>query len=407
MLVARVVSLLVSFFTAIYVIRYLGPHNYGLLSYALSFVSLFGFLSSFGIDQVVYRELVKRPEDEAKILGSGFIIRFGMGFFTTILTILGAYLIGANQIELILISVISLTLVGGAWQISIYAFQARVESRYPAWITLGIGIILAAVKLTLVYFDQGIIYFALVLVLESILYAVCFVFMYQWRYGGILRWRPDTSTILFLLKAGFPLMLSIGSMALYARIDQVMLIHYLDATAVGIYDAAVRLSDVWYIIPTVLVGSLFPAIVNARSVAAHLFVKRIRMLALFLVLLNILIIVPTLIAAPFIVQLLYGEAFAATADVLGLYIWSLIGYGLGQLMYAYLLAEHYLYIYLATTLGTMALNVLLNLWLIAAYGLAGAALATLIAYSCIPLIPFLFKKIRVQLLTPSKANHTL
>lgn len=397
-LAARVSSLIVAFFTTIYVIRYLGPENYGTLSYAVSFVSLFGFIATLGIDSIVYRELVKRPEDEAKILGSALGLKLIGGTIAVLITIITALYIGATQIELILISIVSLTLLGASLQIITYAYQARVQSKYPAIITFSISIILAIAKLLVIFFDKGIIYFALILLLESILYGLFFVVAYQYHFKKLKSWTFDGPTMKVLFATSWPLMLSTVSIMIYARIDQVMLRYYIDTTAVGIYDAAVRLSDVWYIIPNVILGALFPAIINAQKVSPELFRKRIHLCALLLIGLNLLIILPTYLLAPYIIDLLFGKEYIGTSEVLSIYIWSLIGFSLGQLINTYLIAQNYIYIYLYSSVVTVLVNIYLNTIFIPLYGVNGAALATLISYSLIPLLPFGFRKIRVQLL---------
>jgi probable polysaccharide biosynthesis protein len=48
--------------------------------------------------------------------------------------------------------------------------------------------------------------------------------------------------------------------------------------AVGQYAAATRLSEIWYFIPTVVVSSLFPAIVNARRQSEELYCDRLQKL---------------------------------------------------------------------------------------------------------------------------------
>ena len=58
----RVLRMAVLLFVGIYVARYLGPERFGLLSYSLSFVLLFSSLASFGLDDILVRELVQRPE---------------------------------------------------------------------------------------------------------------------------------------------------------------------------------------------------------------------------------------------------------------------------------------------------------------------------------------------------------
>lgn len=395
---ARVSSLIVAFFTTIYVIRYLGPENYGTLSYAVSFVSLFGFIATLGIDSIVYRELVKRPEDEARILGSALGLKLIGGTIAVLITIITALYIGATQIELILISIVSLTLLGASLQIITYAYQARVQSKYPAIITFSISIILAIAKLLVIFFDKGIIYFALILLLESILYGLFFVVAYQYHFKKLKSWTFDGPTMKVLFATSWPLMLSTVSIMIYARIDQVMLRYYIDTTAVGIYDAAVRLSDVWYIIPNVILGALFPAIINAQKVSPELFRKRIHLCALLLIGLNLLIILPTYLLAPYIIDLLFGKEYIGTSEVLSIYIWSLIGFSLGQLINTYLIAQNYIYIYLYSSVVTVLVNIYLNTIFIPMYGVNGAALATLISYSLIPLLPFGFRKIRVQLL---------
>ena len=68
----RALRLTVSLFIGIYVVRYLGPERFGFLSYALSFVWLFSSLASFGLDDILVRELVKCPEQRNNLLGTVF-----------------------------------------------------------------------------------------------------------------------------------------------------------------------------------------------------------------------------------------------------------------------------------------------------------------------------------------------
>ena len=61
-----------SLFVNILVARYLGPNNFGKLSYALAFVGMFSFIASLGINSILIRELVKYPEKRNKLLGTSF-----------------------------------------------------------------------------------------------------------------------------------------------------------------------------------------------------------------------------------------------------------------------------------------------------------------------------------------------
>ena len=79
----RVIRMTISLFVGIYVARYLGPERYGLLSYALSFVWLFSSLASFGLDDILVRELVKIPDQRQNLIGTVFWLKL----FGTLVTV--------------------------------------------------------------------------------------------------------------------------------------------------------------------------------------------------------------------------------------------------------------------------------------------------------------------------------
>src|SRR5882757_6160351 len=68
-------SLFVGLVVAINVARYLKPESYGLLNYALSFVSIFSAFSTLGIDQIIVRDLARDTSKKDDLLGTGFIIK--------------------------------------------------------------------------------------------------------------------------------------------------------------------------------------------------------------------------------------------------------------------------------------------------------------------------------------------
>src|SRR6267142_2820761 len=80
-------SLFVGLVVAISVARYLKPDSYGLLNYSLSFVSIFSAFSTFGIDQIIVRELAKDPGKKDELLGTGFIIKMAGSFLMVVLMV--------------------------------------------------------------------------------------------------------------------------------------------------------------------------------------------------------------------------------------------------------------------------------------------------------------------------------
>ena len=58
--------------------RYLGPDRYGRFALALSFVQLFGVLADAGLTTIIVRELARKPERAASVLGSALALRSGL-----------------------------------------------------------------------------------------------------------------------------------------------------------------------------------------------------------------------------------------------------------------------------------------------------------------------------------------
>ena len=66
----RMVRLVVVLATGIYVARYLGDSLFGQLNYATGFVGLFFALTTMGLDEIIVRDLVKRPDKRDELLGT-------------------------------------------------------------------------------------------------------------------------------------------------------------------------------------------------------------------------------------------------------------------------------------------------------------------------------------------------
>ena len=60
----KIVNTAGTLLVGILVARYLGPEQYGLMNYVISYVSIFSVLSTFGLDNIEIRELSRKPENK-------------------------------------------------------------------------------------------------------------------------------------------------------------------------------------------------------------------------------------------------------------------------------------------------------------------------------------------------------
>lgn len=376
---AKVSMMVISFLTTLYVARHLGPTNFGELSYAISFVGMFSFLVMLGLDSIIYRELASHPEQKNVLLGTALRLRFIAAISTGLICFATAYIISTDAISLILIAILCTAFLFQSYNIILYEFQAAVQSKEISILSIYITFILSILKVTIIYFDQGVIYLAMVLLAESIFYAGGYLYLRKKVFGSISNWYFDINVAKMLLHQSWPLIFSSAFVVIYARIDQIMLKHLVDATAVGLYDAAVRLSEVWYFVPSVMISSLFPAIMNAKKTSFIEYKKRIYALFYLIVFFCIIVSAATSVLAKPIVAIVFGAAFAPSASVLQIYIWAFVPISLLSLAIQILIAEKASKTASVSTLITMILNVSANFILIPLYGIGGAAMATLLS----------------------------
>lgn len=393
-LVARVLSILVSFFVTIYLIRYLGSENYGQLSYAVSIVGLCATFASAGIDSVLYRELITHPHKRNEYLGSAFFIKLGLGAFTTLGIIGAAFLFGEPDVSRLLICIIAGTFIFTPFHIIAQEYQADVAQKYLSLLSLGVTVTLNLLKLAVIVTGQGVIYIAFTLLLEPILYTVGYLWLRTRHYTSIRMWRFDRHTALSLLAHSWPFILIAAFTVAYSRIDQIMLKHMIDASAVGLYDAAVRIAEIWLFIPGLVASVLFPAIIHAKKTNFIEYRKRLLALSGVTIVFALLCTIIPFFFAGLITEKLYGHEFLQSGAILKIYAWSSIFLALDSVMRFYLLAEHRYGTLFFLTAGTAGTNILLNLLLIPRLGIIGAAWATLIAYTLLvyPLITIIRRK---------------
>ena len=59
----------------IWMARYLGPAQFGLLNYAAAYVALVWSFTDLGLSSIVVRNLVKKPNEMPATLGAAFFLR--------------------------------------------------------------------------------------------------------------------------------------------------------------------------------------------------------------------------------------------------------------------------------------------------------------------------------------------
>jgi O-antigen/teichoic acid export membrane protein len=403
----RIVRIGLGLTVSVLVARYLGPHDFGLLSFAVSFVSLLSVATTLGLDNILARELTLRTsvDDARRVIRVAVAMRLCGA--TLVVAVLGVVLAVSDwqaEAHPLILIIACATIPQAAGSVEAY-FLARVQGARIAIPRVLSVLAASAAKLALVWFGLPVVWFAACALLEATLAAGMLWRLYRVHLGGAQRPEPlDPALGLGLLKESWPLMLSVLATSVYMRIDEVMLLQMAGAEAVGHYGVAVTLSEGWYFVPVTICTTLFPALVRARAAGPVQYRDRLQRLYDLMVWLGLAVALPlTFLSGP-LIGWLYGPAYAPAGEVLAIHIWAGLLVSLGLASGRWLIAEGFVrFAFYRSVLGAIV-NVALNLVLIPRAGVVGAAWATVIAYgtaSCLSLL--LFERTRPQLVMQLKA----
>ena len=380
LLIEKLFKIFVGLFIGIWIARYLGPTQFGLLSYAQSFVGFFGAIASLGFDSVLVRELVKNSSLSKDFLGTAFILKLIATLFSILLLYFISIIVN-DKYENILIMIISISLIFKAFNVIDIFFQSKVISKYSVYSNIFALFVSSIVKIFLIFFKAPLIAFVFVIVFETFLVSISYLYWYLKVSGEFFfkKIKFNFNIAKNLLKSGLPLLLSSMAVALYMRVDQIMIQNMIDSRAVGNYAVAVKLSEVFYFFPGIIVNSLFPSVITAKKMSDKLYYERFKflfMLVFVICLISALIIV---VFGKDIIDLLYGEKYLDASKVLIIHIWTGIFVSLGLVSGKWYIIENLEnYLFFRTILG-LILNIILNFFLIPILNIEGAAIATLIS----------------------------
>ena len=393
-MVEKVVSLGLLMLVSILVARHLGPESYGTLSYAISLATLFTIATHLGLHGLAIRELVTYPDDHRTTLGTIFYLKL-LGALLAIVVYLG-FVISTEQIESVEFWVMLLAsgfILFKPFEVFDFWFQAQVKAKYSA-MARGIATILFALLCTiLVIMGAQVIAFAKAYFVQALLIGMLFLLFFK-RVSllPLKELKFSLSRAKGLVRQSWMIMLGTLFAMVYLKVDQIMLRWLVSAEEVGIYSVAARLSETWYFIPTLIVASIFPKLIELRQDNYERFQKRLQQLFDLLFSMALLLaFVVTFISEP-LITILYGIEYKGAALILSIHIWAGIFIFMRAAFSKWILIEDAISFSMITHgLGAL-FNILLNILLIPVWQGIGAATATIISYAIASYLSLVFYK---------------
>lgn len=381
--IERVFRLIMSFSVGIYLARYLGPKDYGLLNYATSIAYIFGALCNLGLDDILVKEIKNTEdyEDLREILGSAWLLRFLSSIISLIIiSLYSIYSVEDNE-TLIIIAIVSLSIFTFPFYGIDSFFQSKVQSKYIVAVQFSQQIFSAVLKVLGIILNFKLLYFASIIAVEALFTISGLILVYQMRSESILRWRFNKTRAKLLIKKATPILIASVSATLYLRIDQLMLKEILGNFQAGNYAAACKISEAWYFVPLITTATFFPAIIDSKKLDSQKkYEIKLGLLFTAMVLAGYSVALPLALFSDEIIGLLFGDAFELAAEALSIHVWGGVFISLGFAFNKYMIAEELEKVLLTRSIVGALINITLNFLLIPKYEILGAAYATLVSH---------------------------
>ncbi len=388
----RIFRLGVGLIVGVWIARYLGPESFGKWNYAIALTSLLSTFALMGLDSLIVRDIINNPDDKPKILGTSLFIRVVGSLFVTVISCLIVFFTDRKDSQLLMIVFLtSFSYIFLAFDVIDFYFQSRIESKYTVIAKFIAFIVSSCFRVIALLFKLALTSFVILALIEVFLGACFLIYFYikQTKFNP-LKWSININFLRQKLKEAWPLILSGMVIMIYMRIDQIMLKQLIDEKTVGIYSAAVRISELWYVIPMTISTSVYPSLIALKGKDNILYLKRFEQLYSVFFIISFGIGVLVTIFSTNIIGSLYGPKYFESAFILKINIWAGVFVFLGVASSNYTVMENLNKISFYKTLLGAVCNIVLNFILIPKYAGMGAAIATLISYGIAAYLSNLF-----------------
>lgn len=387
---AQIVIQIISFLSAIIVSRYLGPINLGLYSFTLNYVST-AIAVIAGIDFYCVWKLAKSEKKEEEVvtfIGHKLNIYVFLIFFGTIFAY---YTIPKDVLVFVLVILVPSFLQS----LSVFTlYTATTErARLLSLTQIASSVSLFLCKLGLVTLHAPLLSFIIIasidLIINGVILFLYFIRKPLWQNIFLTKNKPSFSQTAKFLYAIKTSVVALGSWQILLRVDQIILAVMTNASTVGLYFAATKIAEM----PNFLAGILSTALlqkISRASVNNSLQNKNnLKKLVLIFLSIGTIISLSIFFSASIIVSIIYGNTFKGADLILKIYSLSIPSLFLNYLFLSIFGSKEKHLLQMTIFIIAILVNITLATLLTPHFGAQGAAVSTVIAYSCSALLFYL------------------
>ncbi|MFB6457182.1 flippase [Chitinophaga sp. Hz27] len=370
--------------------RHLGPRVFGIWSYTIAVSAIMGSIAILGMDKLIIKELMSEQSSEITV-STILSMRMLSSLLCMAASIGLVYFMNPDPLYLLCISFSSTTILFQSFDVmdGYYQVSKSLKSVIIPKVTMFLSFSLF--RLLAIFFNADLVVF-LWLAVSELACAYSWIIVKYLRHAALHTRFINLKMAGRLLKDSWVLILGGLVVVLFMKVDNILLNFLSTPTELGNYVVAIRISELWYALPTVISTAMLPILFRKKSEGQEVYLRTIeKWLRASCLLSTILALGISLTAKP-LMNWLYGSAYIHAGIILQIHIWAVIPVFLMMVLVQYLFVEGRYALYLYGNVGGLVVNIILNFFLIPAFGGKGAAIATVAAYSTVFIMTVLLDK---------------
>ena len=368
MMSEKLISIFGLIFVTSFVAKYIGPENFGKLTFASSIFAIIQTIAMLGSENIIFQKTAKDRRLGEYIIDSTKIIRDLVYVSLSLLTLVYIYLF-ADQLTFVFSVATSIAIYFAVHDVYIIYFNAILQSKINAYCNIFALVLSLIVRYCIAKFQLAVELLSVPFFIRKYLFSKV-----RLAQGGVTQEKIDRYRK-FMIGVGRKLVFYSLSVAIFTKTSQLFL-GIKSQYDLGIYTVAMTLGNSFYFVLVAIISSYFTQIYTEKNFEQSQ--NMVAKLSVVIVGICLVVMVFFAVSGVYIVQWLYGTEYASVNDILLFTVLVTLFSGLSTVAEKYLLKFN-AYDYLKKkTLYLVAFNIVLTALFVYLWGLKGAITAILI-----------------------------
>ncbi|NCN82795.1 MAG: flippase [Candidatus Pacebacteria bacterium] len=375
-----ILPFLAAFFVNAWIARYLGPDQFGILTYIFTFSSIFLSINYMGLDAVVFRNLCNDDLHAGKILGTATILRLIAGVVSLILGVI--IFSNVNHGDQFLLGMVFIALtsnIAQAFNVIEGFFQSRLQVKSIAVVRIIVIISISIAKILAVISHAPLSAFIVLGSSDAVLSALLLYLMFR-KVKNISIWTFDFKYAKQLLRDGFPLMLAGLTFALYTKLDQIILKSFQGNSQLGQYAIALGVVEAFNFLPLVITNSIAPLVVASVKQDGQKYSLLMVNIYRVMFLLSIVVGVGLFFVGRHLIPVIFGKEYLEASRILAFLQFRLFFTCMSVARGLFITSKGMFKLSLVSQVFALIVGLSFNFWLIPIYGVYGLLLSSLASF---------------------------